>query len=120
MTHDDMIAVLQAQKDGKALQYHIRNVAGCTWGDVPRGEMLNFVKKVYRINPVQPRQKKLRPWTENDIENGAEFRNKNSGYKSLVISVQKDGVRCGLEKVSWEHLLLEWETLDGEPCGEWE
>ena len=49
MTHDEMIAVIQAHKEGKAIQFkrHLRD----KWEDVDSDPSWNFPEVDYRIKP---------------------------------------------------------------------
>jgi hypothetical protein len=62
MTHDEMIAVIQAHKDGKQIQ--IRQYCGKVWADsfCPRW---NFEDCVYRVKP-EPRVRWHGEWTSGD------------------------------------------------------
>ena len=58
MTHDEMIAVLIAQKEGKAVQsisrYFIYNGAPCVigdWADFPSHARPDFNGSIYRVKP---------------------------------------------------------------------
>ena len=52
MTHDEMIAVLIAQKDGKAIQCALREqVTNPLWIETRPGALLNFQVAIYRIKP---------------------------------------------------------------------
>lgn len=50
MTHDEMIAVIQAEKDGKIVQM-THNMGGSPWGDHNRWDPFDFACYKYRIKP---------------------------------------------------------------------
>ena len=54
---DHMIAVLQAAKEGKAIQYRARGNRGTdeNWGDAPR-PIWNWATYDYRVKPAEPRR----------------------------------------------------------------
>ena len=65
MTHDEMIAVIQAHKEGKKIQYcdygqHIE------WKDYGPTPSFNFYSFHYRIKPAEPKKVKLLAWLEHD------------------------------------------------------
>jgi hypothetical protein len=62
MTHDEMIAVIQAHKDGKVIQFRPRIVRG-EWMTKPKGVApnWNFDKTEYRVKPM-PKEYWLVPY----------------------------------------------------------
>ncbi len=53
MTHDEMIAVIQAQKDGKPIQRRFNGAGSFPWEDFKVGDYWNFTDWDYRINPEE-------------------------------------------------------------------
>lgn len=50
MTHDEMISVIQAHKDGKTIQFRPKTPSSSGWGLVTDPEaLLNFTKYEYRV-----------------------------------------------------------------------
>jgi len=55
MTHDEMIAVIQADKDGSAVQYRLIRGGDDSWTDGKSGGFIwDFSKYEYRVKP-EPR-----------------------------------------------------------------
>jgi hypothetical protein len=54
MTHDEMIAVIQADKDGKEIQYRMKHPS-YTWYKCEPVPMWNFCECDYRVKP-KPRE----------------------------------------------------------------
>lgn len=52
MTPDEMIAVLEAFKEGKAIQ----GVSGDRWFDIQGTPIWNFRNYSYRVKPAEPRE----------------------------------------------------------------
>ena len=54
---DHMIAVMQAAKEGKAIQYRARGNRGTdeNWGDAP-SPIWNWATYDYRVKPAEPRR----------------------------------------------------------------
>ncbi len=61
MTHDEMIEVIQAHKDGKVIQ--LRSMQG-DWIDVPRTPDWDFPNIIYRPKP-EPKEYWLVPYKNN-------------------------------------------------------
>lgn len=64
MTHDEMIAVIQAHRDGKSLQWRFAKGGDCEWKECPppiQGGAFNFELHYFRIKPkpTKPRDFKL-------------------------------------------------------------
>lgn len=60
MTHDEMIAVIQAHRDGKVVQWklNVLHIAASPWQDCKsEDEPWNFVVAEYRIKPEPPKPK---------------------------------------------------------------
>jgi hypothetical protein len=64
MTHDEMIAVIQAHKDGKVIQFRPRIVRD-EWMTKPKGvaPSWNFDNTEYRIKPI-PKEYWMVPYTD--------------------------------------------------------
>jgi hypothetical protein len=62
MTHDEMIAVIQAHREGKKIQVRDR-VNGEPWDDLQSNESFNFVGFEYRVRP-EPREWVLVPFAK--------------------------------------------------------
>lgn len=73
MTHDDMIAVIAADRDGKVLQARRRDGTSYSWEDCITGDplriFLNFQEWNYRIKPEppKPREWHIGPMSPADI-----------------------------------------------------
>ena len=77
-TPDEMIACIQAHKDGKKLQYYY----GEKWYDVFGSPTFNFAAHPYRIK-LEPT---LRPWKPEEVPVGALIRRKFRPEVETVIS----------------------------------
>jgi hypothetical protein len=64
MTHDEMIEVIQAHKDGKVIQFK-RNCGVCDWTSLAKVKSphWNFSAVKYRIKPM-PKEYWLVPYTD--------------------------------------------------------
>jgi hypothetical protein len=64
MTHDEMIAVIQAHKDGKVIQFK-RNCGVCDWTSLAKVKLphWNFSAVKYRVKPM-PKEYWLVPYTD--------------------------------------------------------
>jgi hypothetical protein len=63
MTHDEMIAVIQAHKDGKVIQRRYRNAISDTFRDRSRADHhMDFVSGEFRVKP-EPKEYWLVPYT---------------------------------------------------------
>jgi hypothetical protein len=67
MTHDEMIAVIQAHKDGKVIQAR-SNLRNTDWIDIKYEPIFNFNSNDYRPKP-EPKEYWLVPYT---YKNGLE------------------------------------------------
>jgi len=61
MTHDEMIAVIQAHKDGANLECYNRNDNVIGWSDTQGYPIFNFAIYNYRVKPNKPRIVSLTP-----------------------------------------------------------
>lgn len=60
MNHDEMIAVIQAHKDGKAVQYQTKSTLSREWFAWGTLEDFDFSQFTYRIKPT-PQKRFIRP-----------------------------------------------------------
>ena len=51
MTHDEMIAVIQAHKDGKTIESRARGIGGAKWVTLNEEPSWQFSEYDYRIKP---------------------------------------------------------------------
>lgn len=63
MTHDEMIAVIQAHKEGKLIEMHPKDRRGNHWM-IREKPTWNFEECLYRVKP----EPKVIPWTIKDAE----------------------------------------------------
>lgn len=123
MTHEEMIAVIAAHRDGKKLEY-LSAFNG--WTDVVGSPLFAFNQNDYRIKP----ETKIRPWRPDEVPMPAVLRTKNGSIRWQILAVSSLGVisadsksdngRTGL--ASFEALLRHNEhSTDGgktwKPCG---
>ncbi len=59
MTHDEMIAVIQAHKDGKQIQRRFNGAGSFPWEDLKVGDYWNFTDWDYRIKPEEKKPREL-------------------------------------------------------------
>lgn len=80
MTHDEMIAVIQAHKAGKQIQIDYANKPS-GWNDMVLAPEWNFRDMKYRAKP----EPKLKPWKPEEVPVGAliQFR----GSISVILAV---------------------------------
>lgn len=62
MTHDEMIAVIQAHKDGKTIEYQNPDTDATDDWNRANTPIFNFARYDYRIAPNQKKQVKLLAW----------------------------------------------------------
>lgn len=68
MTHDEMIAVIQAHKEGKKLEFCNSNLI---WKEVIGDPCFNFFRYSYRIKPELTREEITAKWVkDNDVKVG--------------------------------------------------
>lgn len=101
MTHDEMIGVIQAHKDGKAIQY--RNIWHHVWDDcVGNNPKWAFNNTAYRIKP-EPREPRV-IWV-NEYEDGLGGRcepTKEEIISFRAIDRKRIGVRKFIEVIDEE------------------
>ena len=51
MTHDEMIAVIQAHKEGKTIESRVRGIGGAKWVTLNEEPSWQFSEYDYRIKP---------------------------------------------------------------------
>jgi hypothetical protein len=118
MTHDEMIAVIQAAKDGKVIQYSHRSRATPRWekcaGSSPIWDFSNYD---YRVKPAP----KYRPWTIAEVPVGAILISKNLANPSRSVILQENGVMvwvgARLSPYTMAGLMEKFTLEDGTPCG---
>lgn len=116
MTHDEMIAVIQAHQQGRQLQYDTRG----EWFDVQGDPIFNFAAHDYRIKP----EPKLRPWKAEEGV-GKIVRSKKKGNIGLILGWNNEEKMFinprefgSIDKLQSPQYLLETcVQLDGSPCG---
>lgn len=58
MTHDEMIAVIQAAKEGKEIEY--KNLGNCPWGRIENNPgRFDFIRFEYRVKPEPVKLKEI-------------------------------------------------------------
>ena len=82
-TPDEMIACIQAHKDGKELQF-FSNVSK-TWEDVAGAPLFNFHIYEYRVKPTPS----LRLWKPEEVPVGAAIRRIDTHNEKYLISAQR-------------------------------
>ncbi|HEY6073922.1 MAG TPA: hypothetical protein VIV15_11125 [Anaerolineales bacterium] len=104
MTHDEIIAVIQAHKDGKHIELREKHDFG-EWKPVCRPEW-DFRDYDYRVKP----EPKIAPLDPEDVPPGTAVRWQCESW-CMVVDRSKIGVRlCGRNKVlSWEEMVREWQ-----------
>lgn len=99
MTHDEMIAVIQALKDGKVIQF--RTTLGILWRDWDRGGYLDFIAYVYRIKPT-PKRVPLGP---DDFPPGTAISSSKSGTEyAMLTAVNCDEISAGSAEWTYSEL----------------
>jgi hypothetical protein len=93
MTHDEMIAVIQAHKDGKMIQFKQKDVDGWVWAPRP---CWNFSSHEYRIKP-EP----MEIWVNvyDDGETSCPYKSKDDA--------QQSGINAGRRTVKFREALDE-------------
>lgn len=83
MTHDEMIAVIAAHKEGKKIQ-----VQNCTTGQWAEVESPNWSFNIYdyRIKP----EPKIRPWLREEVPVGGLVKYKETQDIYLILGARKD------------------------------
>lgn len=116
MTHDEMIAVIQAHKDGKKIQ--AANLHRTCWADEPNPSW-NFQFYRYREAPTPT----LRPWKPQEVPVGALLRPKQGSCVWMIVGKSDEELcfsqksRCSFiySMLSHEHSLDNGKTWL--PCG---
>lgn len=115
MTYDEMIAVLQAAKEGKKIQCKLRQESVSEYEDT--FPIWNFDGFDYRVKP----EPKLRPYANAEEflaamkEHGPYL--KEAGDYCLPIHFHDEGVWDVDEFFEYGQLLEEAKWQDGHPCG---
>ena len=113
MNIDEMIAVLTAFKEGKAIEIDINQ----NWFSINNNyKSWDFCNKTYRIAP----EPKLVPFDYNDNLVGKIVKHKTIPYRSIIIA--QDIGNCIIDRnfISYKDLLNNFTFLDGKPCGKYE
>ena len=115
MTHDEMIAVIAAHRDGKKIEF--ASFGSKIWDECnPRW---NFLTYNYRVKP----ELRLRPWKPEEVPHGAAFKLKCGGKTIFFPTVLADAlVEFGNHCVPYGYLMAEYlHSTDGGktwlPCG---
>lgn len=75
MTHDEIIAVIQAHKEGKKIQYRFRGKETCSFQDLTSNPVFNFEMVDYRVKPELTREEITAKWVkDNDVKIGDRVR----------------------------------------------
>jgi len=85
MTHDEMIEVIKAHKEGKESEY---SKDGETWYSLECPPVWNFQYNYYRVKPTP----KLRPWKPGEVPVGAVIRHLKSSTCWLIIGRDETSV----------------------------
>lgn len=85
MTEDEIIAVVQAHKDGKKIECKDKNKI-CNIFEVTDNPIWDFPNYDYRIAPTPV----LRPWKPEEVPVGAQVRAKDASWTCLIIGKNCD------------------------------
>lgn len=126
MTHEEMIAVIQAHKEGKQIQCRTVIKLGeeairKEWTDLEHDKVAwNFGCCDYRVKP----EPKYRPFKDADecfnaLQKHDMVVRHIDGVYHLIVTISDDYIwlgnaSCGIDKI---RLLNEFSFLDGTPCG---
>lgn len=125
MTHDEIIAVITAHKNGAEIESRSKTTRcyDSSWWVPDPAPSWSFRDRDYRVKP----QPKLRPWKPEEVPVGAQIRNNMKTWVALIIGRNSTSVvtpvfnsypDCG----SFEEALKKYEhSTDGgvtwKPCG---
>ena len=117
MTHDEMIAVIQAHKEGKVIEWRDKEHPEDLW-NAPGNPCWDFSTFDYRIKP----ELKYRPWkTVDEVPLGGIVYSKEHGDRYMIHAAEKDQgttmVCVGVEWVDAEDLFKHYRMPLGNPCG---
>lgn len=122
MTHDEIIAVIQAHKEGKPIEWLSKKSKWKSCEQVSLEIILhNIINNEinYRIAPEPPKPEYV-PFES--MEEFMPHRNKWFKLKAKTIIMQitgigDNGIMIGVEYFSWENAFLTLTFEDGTPCG---
>lgn len=121
MTHEEMIAVIQAAKEGKAIQQRdiVHSICPTEWKDMKITDIFNFGFAEYRVKP----EKNIRPY--NNVEEFLQAQEKHGMYIKIddnhyVLPMNIIGnevcLNCSRQIWSFEELVTK-KWRDETPCG---
>jgi len=120
MTHDEMIAVIQAHKEGKVIQHETNKI----WYD-NHCPSFNFDNCTFRVKP----EPKLRPWKPKEVPMPCLLRTTNGQIRWLILAVSSVGIATANSQTSGNTCVVSFQDVcnhnehstDGgktwKPCG---
>lgn len=128
MTHDEMIAIIQAHKEGKTIEYLDHDDK--SWKEKENTKNFLFEDYIYRIKPEQKEitrekvTKKVIQFTFEDMDLFRDkwIRHKIHDFQARINIIRKDGISLSNGSYSYETAFNELEFIDGSPFGKevWE
>lgn len=107
MTHDEMIAVIEADKAGKPIQRRMRSCRDEWETSKSPVPYLRFDAFDYRVKPEPPKPT-LRPWRECEVPVGAVIRFKDGRPGAwLIVGVYNGGVAASCSSIYTTERMLE-------------
>lgn len=120
MTHEEMISVIQAHKEGKQIQY--RRIGNTEWLDTPKPAW-NFVLFEYRIKPEPPKPK-YRPFKDASEafaevkKHGGWIKNTSCQYLHILAIGESSFIYVDNVSFPYDRAYRYWVWADdGTPCG---
>lgn len=110
MTHEQMIEVIQAHKEGKIILFKDKNANSWNETNKPFWDFHDFD---YSIKP----EDKYIPFTFDTNLVGKTIVNKNSKNRFLIYKQAGDGVYISNGLYTYDYLLDNFTFLDNTPCG---